>query len=104
MQDEQTDPTEQTYEEIILAAATIESSLVINKLLHDLADLMENLATARVREGVKRNITEWGAKYDRAEAGERERNLHRMVNRLRSESHEAERRYAEAQENGEVKP
>jgi hypothetical protein len=79
----------------MLAAVTIETSLVINKLLHDQADLMENLATARVLEGVRRRMQHWAMQDQALAHEEREKQMHRMVNRLRSENHEAERKYAE---------
>ena len=95
IRDQEQAALERTYEEQLLASVAVEASLVINKLLHDQADLMENLATARVIAGVKQRMLEWGMRNDNLVHAEREQRLHRMVNRLRSENHEAERAYAE---------
>lgn len=101
-QDEQNRELDRSYEEQVLAAVMVETSIVINKLLHDQADLMENLATARVMAGVKQRMLEWAMRNDNLAHEEREKQMHRMVNRLRSENHEAERKYAEIKQ-GEVR-
>ena len=100
MTDETREPNQEldrSFEEQVLASVAVEVSLVINRMLHDQADSMENLATARIMAGVRQRMLEWGMQNDQVVHEERERNLHRMVNRLRSENHEAERKYAEIQ-------
>ena len=95
---EETHPElDRSFEENLLASVAVEVSLVINRMLHDQADSMENLATARIMAGVRQRMLEWGMQNDNLAHEEREKQLHRMVNRLRSENHEAERKYAEIQ-------